>query len=374
MQAEPAVLRKVDAVYSDPLARVWLGCAESLGFRIARSETVYASSDGRGTLWIGVDALLDADDQLAQMILHELCHALIEGEEGERLPDWGLDNTSGRHTWREHACLRLQAVLTAPWGLRDFFAPTTDFRVTFWQQLGDDPLHAPSASGGFREPSCVAARIGLWRASMPRWHLPLQQALRATAAIAAVVPGKLAMDAEGAQDTSLWSRVSTPPAIHPAGDGAVIFAHGVNEGQKCANCAWSYPAKVSASRQQSPRLKCHRSPGVRLSEDTVACQRWECRETLSCMTCGACCREAYDTVEVGAREAVIRLHPELIEVRNGRRRMKREGQRCAALKGGQTPREDYHCSIYDDRPSTCRTFSRGGANCLAARRRIGLSL
>ncbi|MEY2700399.1 MAG: hypothetical protein RIQ52_1154 [Pseudomonadota bacterium] len=374
MLAEPVFLRRVEAVYSDPLARIWLACAEAAGFRVARSDSVYASSDGQGTLWIGHDALLDADDQLAQMILHELCHALVEGEAGERLPDWGLDNASSRHTWREHACLRLQAALTAPWGLRAFLAPTTDFRVSFWQQLGPDPFEAAQSAGGRREPSCVAARLGMWRAAQPRWREPLAQALRASAAIAALVPRHLGLDAAMHPAHSLWACTEPVPPAHPAGAECVVLPHVADAGKKCADCAWSWQAAARAGRPAAPRLKCHRMPGARLDADTLGCQYWESRETLHCLSCGACCREAYDTVEVGAREAVIRMHPDLVEKKDGRYRLRREGERCAALRGGTTPCDDYSCSIYADRPSTCRGFALGSANCLDARRRIGLSL
>ena len=92
-------------------------------------------------------ALLDADDSLGQMIFHELCHSLIEGEDSFGKPDWGMDNTGPDQreaspegdNWREHACLRLQWVLTGRYGLRTLFAPTTDFRA-FWDQLSGDVL------------------------------------------------------------------------------------------------------------------------------------------------------------------------------------------------------------------------------------------
>jgi len=34
----------------------------------------------------------------------------------------------------------------------------------------------------------------------------------------------------------------------------------------------------------------------------------------------------------------------------------------------------YQCTIYDDRPRTCRDFTLGSNHCLTARRRVGLSL
>ena len=45
-------------VYADPLDRIWLTCAERIGFQVTRSPDVYASTDGRGTLIIGAEATL----------------------------------------------------------------------------------------------------------------------------------------------------------------------------------------------------------------------------------------------------------------------------------------------------------------------------
>ncbi|MEW6039326.1 MAG: YkgJ family cysteine cluster protein [Pseudomonadota bacterium] len=359
-----AFLRQPHHRYEDPLARIWTACAEHVGFRIARSPEVYASTDGRGTILIGSDDLLDPDDSLAQMILHELCHALVEGEAGESQVDWGLDNTSNRHLWREQACLRLQAYLADGVGLRHFFAPTTDFRVKFWPTLGGDPMTAPEEKGGRREPSCVAARLAAWRASQPRWAPHLQSALAATAAVAALVPRNIRSDgAGGGQISSLWGTVAPPPPRHPAGH-AMVALHRADKG--CAGCAWSYAERKG--------IRCRHAPKARIAPDAPACMRWEPAEELDCPSCGACCREAYQAVEISAREPVVRLHPELVMVAGNRRKLRRAGERCAALAGGVDPAESYACRIYQDRPRTCRDFTRGSANCLDARRRVGLSL
>jgi hypothetical protein len=45
---------------------------------------------------------------------------------------------------------------------------------------------------------------------------------------------------------------------------------------------------------------------------------------------------------------------------------------CAALAGGSG--SPYACTVYEARPRACRDLSRGSANCLLARRRVGLSL
>jgi hypothetical protein len=348
------------------LARVWIACAERVGLRVERTSEAYAATDGRGTLLIGTDDLLDADDNLAQMILHELCHALVEGEEGEGKADWGLDNTSGQHTWREQATLRLQAYLTAAYGLRDFFAPTTDFRVKFWDALPADPFSVPDELGGRRERGCVAARIAVWRAEQARWAPHLGQALAASAAIAAVTPPMLrADDGAGGEPSlpSLWGVVSEPPVRHPAGHAPRVDYF---PGRGCADCAWSFRARGI--------LRCRHAPTARLPADAPACARWEPADALQCQTCGACCREAYHSVEVSRREPVVQRHPEWVLKFDSHVKLRREGGRCVALEGGHTAREPYACAIYDERPRTCREFTRGGDHCLDARRRVGLSL
>jgi Fe-S-cluster containining protein len=95
---------------------------------------------------------------------------------------------------------------------------------------------------------------------------------------------------------------------------------------------------------------------------------------LSCQSCAACCRHAYDLVPLGKREPARRLHPELVETDGNLVHLRRDpaGQRCAALSGpAQGP---YACSIYADRPRTCRDFPLGGTTCLEARRRVGLTI
>lgn len=352
--------------YQDPLARVWLTCAEQIGFRVRRTTDAYASSDGRGTLLIADDSLFDPDDSLAQMIFHELCHALIEGDVGETREDWGLGYGIGSNPWREHACLRLQAYLADGVGLRDFFAPTTDFRVTFWQDLPEDPFAAYQEAGGRRERSCIAARIGAWRASLIRWR-PLHHALSASAAIAGVTPKHLRDDRNTQADAiplpSLWEDAALPPMPHPAGH-APVADYFSNHG--CADCAWCFTEEADTH--------CQHATDVPLPDNAPACSRWEPAAELDCLTCGACCREAYDTVEVGDDEAILLCHPELIITDGTRRKLLRTGSRCAALSGGNNAHETYACAIYPDRPQTCRDFTLGSGNCLDARKRVGLSL
>jgi hypothetical protein len=169
------VERKVEQIYLDPLDAIWLTVAERIGFRVERSREVYASTDGRGMMVIGAPDTLDPDDSLAQLVLHELCHSLIEGPRSLGVPDFGLDNVTSTDEVREHACLRLQAWLTGKHGLRRVLAPTTSFRG-YYNELPEDPLEENA-------PAAVAARRGADRATERPWAPHLEQGLRATAKV-----------------------------------------------------------------------------------------------------------------------------------------------------------------------------------------------
>lgn len=168
--------RPIAHSYVDPLDAVWIAALQRIGFRVERSSEVYASTDGRGRLLLGTADTLDPDDCLAQMIFHEICHSLVQGEAMLSEPDWGLSNEDERDVVREHACLRLQAALAGAHGLRTFLAPTTDFRA-FYDDLPLDPFE-PATSA-----SSTLARVAFTRASSPPWAPHLARALEATAAI-----------------------------------------------------------------------------------------------------------------------------------------------------------------------------------------------
>ncbi len=123
--------RAITRRYQDPLDVLWIGCARAIGFTVVRTPEVFASTDGKGTLLVGTPETLDPDDCLAQMILHELCHALVEGEASLTKEDWGLRNTSDDDLAREYACLRLQRHLLEPHGLHMVLAPTTEHRAFY---------------------------------------------------------------------------------------------------------------------------------------------------------------------------------------------------------------------------------------------------
>jgi len=332
---------------------VWLGTARKIGLRVVRTSDAYAATDGRGTLSIASDDSLDADDSLAQMIFHELCHSLVEGEQSFSRADWGMDNTGPDHDWREHACLRVQWVLTGRHGLRTLFAPTTEFRA-FWDRLSGDVLADRT------ERSVVAAIAALQRSDQPPWGPTLGEALAATARIAREA-SRWTPDPD-----VLWSGIAEPPPPHPSGlpPGAAAATCAT-----CATCAWRH-------EQRGPRC---RQAEMKIDDAWPACERYEA--ALDCQTCGACCRAAYHSVEVQRRDPVVKKQPGFIVDRGTYLEIRRNGDRCAALAGGEPePEPDgdrvtrFHCAIYDDRPKTCRDFTLGSAHCLTARRRVGLSL
>ena len=100
--------------------------------------------------------------------------------------------------------------------------------------------------------------------------------------------------------------------------------------------------------------------------ETPDCDRWESK--LDCLKCAACCGPAFDAVEVSKKDA-RRLEGLVALVRtDGRLQVARtDDNRCSAL--GTHNR----CHVYEERPRCCRDFEKGSANCVFARRRVGLS-
>lgn len=369
--------RPVHYAYRDPLDEIWLTTASRLGLQVQRSADAYASTDGRGTLILSDDSNMDADDCLAQMILHEVCHWLIQGAPSIGWVDWGLDNEGSRDTEREHACLRLQAELLAPYGLRRTLAPTTDFR-RYYDALPEDPFEEREVS---ERESIVRARAALQRVRRSPFRGHLEAALAAT-------EGVLRASAPMAPADSLASTLEEPASRHPTG---LLLRR--QSKSRCADCAWHFiggPGKAVS--------RCRQAEGARTLADNPACVRFE--KVFDCLSCGACCREAYDTVEVSPRDPAKKRHLALMVERAGGHDMARQGFRCVALRGGQdlasprpsisggnaspdacdrvSPRilpneEPFTCAIYSDRPQTCRDFTIFSDNCLEARRSVGLS-
>ena len=189
------IVRSISRAYADPVDLIWIHAAMQLGMQVQRSHEVNASWDGRQTLTIGTAETLDADDCLAQMILHEICHALCEGPESLTKPDWGLESFDSSKRIHEHACLRLQAALADRFGLRQFFASTTMFR-RYYDHLPPDPL----ATDG--DPAVAMARLALRRATDSRWLETIEAAMAATLEIRRIVENLSPPDSLWRADTS----------------------------------------------------------------------------------------------------------------------------------------------------------------------------
>jgi hypothetical protein len=315
---------------------IWRRAAAQIGFTIARTSDAYATSDGRGVIAIGATEVLDGDDALAQLVFHELCHAITEGDASLAQPDWGLDNVP-EHVVREHACLRVQAHVADRFGLRVPMAPTTPYRA-YYAALPIDPL------ADARDDVDAVARASAARARFDAsaWRQPIETALAETAAV-----------------------LAPRAATHPLG-----FALGP-AAESCGTCAWLYEGgrgiAVARCRQSAPP----NGDGARTTHGHPACAHWE--PVVDCRTCGACCREAYHSVTVSMRDPVVWQEPDLIVRHGARFEIRREGPRCAALQVVQANGNNYTCAIYENRPRPCREFAAGGRHCLDARRRVGLS-
>ncbi len=197
--------RTITHRYEDPLDLVWRRCATELGFDIVRSGEVYASFDGHRRISLSTPDDFDADDSLAQMILHELCHALIAGPDALTREDWGLDNTSERDLEQEHATHRLQAHLADRWGLRALFAVTTQWR-DHWDRLPRDPLAGDT-------PAAIRAREARQRADRDPWAGALRRAFGRTAEMADLA--RLRRRPRQPLGQGLRARARAPPARPP---------------------------------------------------------------------------------------------------------------------------------------------------------------
>lgn len=374
---------QVSHVLRSPLSQsgieeIWVAAAAATGWRIERASSAYASTDGSGKITIGLDEILDADDAVAQLIFHELCHGLVEGPTRSSAPDWGLNNADDRDVVREHACLRVQAHLAEPHGLRELMAPTTEYRG-YHDAISGDPLVNDS------DPAAALAADAVQRPQSAAWVQALQ---------AALVQTRVVLDGVATRTS-----VPAPPgALHPVG-----FPLSDDARRSCGNCAWRY-----RGGRGRPVERCRQSAGAdgngrRTEARFHGCARWE--PQVDCQTCGACCREAYHSVTVSVRDPMVWKQPHLV-ARNGHRfEVLRSGDRCAALKLQENPAAQiaatapvtpspvlsssraplpngahaapvhprFSCDIYDDRPRTCRDFEAGGRHCLVARRRVGLT-
>lgn len=338
--------RRITHRYTDPLDLIWLACARDCGLTIARSDTVYASFDGEHTLTLSTPEHFDADDSLAQLIFHELCHALVAGPKASH-PDWGMENIDERDLIQEHACHRLQAALADAYGLRTFFAVTTHWRP-YWDALPVEPLTVGA------DPAIALAREAHERLREGPWLAPITKALTQTQQIAAIVRSVEPKPEE------LWTL--TRP-MHASG-----FPLANDDGQTCGDCAWSFEASGLRCRHTRNLPK---QRGTRVAADAVACVRFEPKlDEEECGRCGACCREAFDRVEVRATDLIKKRHPGLVVVDGFGEHLPRPGGRCVALEG-DGENAPYLCRVYADRPKSCADFAIAGDACLEARRRVG---
>lgn len=178
----------------DPVDVIWLATAARLGLVVRRRADVFASTDGRGTLFLGARDTLDPDDCTAQMVLHELCHWVINGEDAAHRIDWGFAPMEGLD-WREYPTLRLQRWWADRYGLTSLLAPTTAARA-YWDRLVAplEPLDdGPDEATIVREATAAVAR-----SQGEPWGRALEAALAATAEI-----GEVAR-AYGSTVTSTW--------------------------------------------------------------------------------------------------------------------------------------------------------------------------
>lgn len=341
--------REIRHRYQDPLDLIWLALAGEIGIDVERSDEVYASFDGKRTLTLTSPAHFDPDDSLAQLLFHEVCHALVAGEKKAAHPDWGMANEDDRDLLQEHACHRLQAALASAYGLRDFFAVTTDHRE-YWDTLPLDPLHPG------RDPAIPLAREGYARAVRGKWAAPLKSALTKTQALAAI------MRTLSLPEASLWRRTR---AMHPSG-----FPESSDTSLRCEDCAFVF--------SQNGLFRCRKSETAtkmraRVQPEATACERFETKFSDDiCESCGACCREAFDRVDVRARDIIRKVHPSLIKVDGFGAHLPRPAGMCVALEGTGNGKA-YRCRIYNERPRSCADFEVAGDACLTARRRVGLS-
>lgn len=324
-------------MFRDPLDLVWTAAAAALGITLERDDEVYASWDGATTLKVCPESAYDPDDSLAQLVLHEICHALVQGPAARSVIDWGLfDLGDEAVAVAEHACHRLQAALLDLYGLRGLLAVTTDWRP-YWDALPADPL----ADGD--DPAIAVARAAWPEAVRGPWSGPLARALTATADLAdATRPF--------AEPDSLWA--ATVPRT-PAG-----VARGP-QGATCGGCTWRDGDRCRALDDRP------------VDPSWPACLRFESPLTVDdCRACGACCREGFHMVGVDDDEPFVAAHPDWVRRDAHGAHVPRDGGGCIALAANEPP---YTCRAYGIRPAACADFEIAGDHCLTARRRVGLS-
>ena len=196
--------RPIKSRYVDPCELIWLSTAERLGMHIRRSPLVFSATDGTGRLQLSTRDDLDADDSLAQMLLHEICHWCTNGLETFTDRDWGFA-LDGPTDPREHAALRLQAWLADQVGLRTMFGPTGIYRQ-YYNRIPNDP-RTPIDTSEWEACVCEAARAAIERIQCPPWDPHVLEAMKATAKLRTLIEPFLSdyeSEHEADELPSLW--------------------------------------------------------------------------------------------------------------------------------------------------------------------------
>jgi hypothetical protein len=148
-----ALLRRLDAEV--------VAAAAEFGLRVERAAGSWVSyRAAQRAIVVAPDQELDPDDCLLQIVLHELCHWMVQGPAAVAYDDWGLDNQTADDEACEHAALMLQRTLLAPRALVDVLEPTTEFRA-YYRELGFDP---PTCAAS----TAASAGLDRWRAHSAR--------------------------------------------------------------------------------------------------------------------------------------------------------------------------------------------------------------
>ena len=176
--------RPILSRYTDPLELIWLAAARRLGLTVRRDPTIFSRTNGEGGLWLGPREDLDPDDNVCQMLLHELCHWVTNGVGSFAEQDWGFP-LDDKDDPREFACLRLQAWLADRHGLRDMLGPTGIYRA-YYDTIPADPL-APLDGDAWEATIVRLAHDAILRVQQPPFFPTIDQALADTARMRAVV-------------------------------------------------------------------------------------------------------------------------------------------------------------------------------------------
>ena len=199
--------RPILSRYVDPVELIWLSTAKELGLTIRRNPSIFSATDGSGLLELGPRTDLDADDTLAQMVLHEICHWVTNGKDTFEERDWGFPLDIELDP-REHACLRLQAWWTGHHGLREVMAPTSSFR-DYYNRIPDNPLE-PMDDSEWELNVVGLAKEAIQRGQTDPWVGPVNRALEATRQVGGCIRPFLkyyATEEEGDILPSLWQHL-----------------------------------------------------------------------------------------------------------------------------------------------------------------------